>query len=264
MNQNRLRIDALWENDRPAFGGWVTIDSALVLEAMVAAGCDYVGLDCQHTMLDENDAARLLRPLVDTEIATFVRVAANDPARIGLVLDAGADGVIVPMVSTAAEAEAAVAACRYPPHGVRSFGPQHRSLGASPAGIAARARCFVMIETEQGVAELDSICAVEGVAGTYVGPVDLAIGLGLENPFQSPPPAVLTEAIARVAAASRAAGIVGGIHATSAALAATLADRGYRLLSLRADFMQLGDAVRSDLAGARGEQPSPTTERIYR
>jgi 4-hydroxy-2-oxoheptanedioate aldolase len=258
-----LTAHSLWQEDKPAFGGWLTIDSPLILEGLVNAGSDYVGIDCQHTMFDENAAARLLRPLVGTETAVLVRVAANDPARIGLVLDAGADGVIVPMVDTPAEAEAAVSACRYGPRGVRSFGPQHGGLGATPAEIEARAMCFVMIETAGAMEELEGICSVEGVTGTYVGPADLAIALGIENPFASPRPEALDKAIAEVAAASARAGIVPGIHAISAAGAVESAAGGYRLISLRADFIQFADGVKRDLETARGAAAAAASGRLY-
>ena len=114
-----LKTAALWGSDRPAFGGWLTLPSPRVLEELVNARSDYVGIDCQHTMIDENDAAALLRPLVGTETATYIRVTANDPARIGLVLDAGADGVIVPMVNTRDEAVAAVARAATRPAGTK-------------------------------------------------------------------------------------------------------------------------------------------------
>jgi 2-keto-3-deoxy-L-rhamnonate aldolase RhmA len=247
-----LRIDSLWAQERTAFGCWLTVDSFRVVEAMVAAEVDFVGIDCQHTMLDENDAARLLRPLVETEIATFVRVQANEASQIGLCLDAGADGVIVPFVNTAADAQRAVAACRYPPDGVRSFGPQHSDLGRVPATIQSRARCFVMLETAEAVDNLEEICATPGLAGTYLGPVDLAIGLGLQDPFEDPPPSHFVDAVARIRTATVGAGLVPAIHAMSTARAASNAADGFRMVTLRADFLQLTDAVRRDLTEVRG------------
>ena len=144
------------------------------------AGYDYVGFDIQHGYLDDADVALLLRRLEHVPIATAVRLPSADPAPIGRVLDAGADAVIVAMVESAEQAAAAVAATRYAPAGVRSFGPLRASLGLDPAAHEARASVFAMIETAQGLSALDEICAVPGLSGVYVGPADLAISLGHE------------------------------------------------------------------------------------
>ena len=111
-------------------------------------------------------------------IATAVRLPSVDPAPIGRVLDAGADAVIVAMVESPEQAAAAVAATRYAPAGVRSFGPLRASLGLDHTEHEARTSMFAMIETARGLAALDEICAVPGLTGVYVGPADLAISLG--------------------------------------------------------------------------------------
>ena len=111
-------------------------------------------------------------------IATAVRLPSTDPAPIGRVLDAGADAVIIAMVESAEQAAAAVAATRYAPAGVRSFGPLLASLGLDPAALEARVSVFAMVETAQGLSALEEICAVPGLTGVYVGPADLAISLG--------------------------------------------------------------------------------------
>ncbi len=119
----------------------------------------------QHGYLDDADVALLLRRLEHVPIATAVRLPSADPAPIGRVLDAGADAVIVAMVESAEQAAAAVAATRYAPAGVRSFGPLRASLGHDPAALEARASVFAMIETAQGLSALDEICAVDGLTG---------------------------------------------------------------------------------------------------
>ena len=143
-------------------------------------GYDYVGIDTQHSAVSEAQAAVLVRRLVAAPFGVIVRVSKNDPALIGRLLDAGADGIIVPMVSTAEEARAAVSACRYPPDGVRSFGPFRGDLGLDLAALQQRVSLFVMIETSQGLDNVRDICAVPGIEGVYIGPADLSIGLGLD------------------------------------------------------------------------------------
>ena len=118
-----------WASGRAALGGWVSAGGEFSLRAYRRAGYDYVGIDCQHSTLDEADAAVLLQRTSPADPATIVRVSKNDSALIGRLADAGADGIIVPMVSTAQQAREAVAAIRLPAGGLRSFGP----IEAGPA-----------------------------------------------------------------------------------------------------------------------------------
>jgi 4-hydroxy-2-oxoheptanedioate aldolase len=154
------------------------------------------------------------------------------------------------LVDTADQAAAAVAACRYPPDGVRSFGPINASLGLDTAALEARVRCFVMVESAQAIDNLDAICATPGLGGVYVGPGDLSISMGASWLARPRPPEVMA-AIGRVPPACRAAGIVPGMHAGSGALAAELAALGFRLVTLMSDAGLLGSGAARDLAAAR-------------
>ncbi len=244
------RLQAAWDEDRAVFGAWVTSAAEATVEVLARSGYDYVGVDCQHTLLAESDAARLIQPLVTAGVPVAVRVSRNDPALIGRIADAGADVVIVPLVDTPDQAAAAVAACRYPPNGVRSFGPINAALGLDTASLEARVRCFVMIESAQAIDHLGAICATPGLGGVYVGPGDLSISMGTSWLVRPRPPEVL-EAIGRVPAACRAAGIVPGMHAGSGALAAELAAQGFRLVTLMSDAGLLGTGAARDLGAAR-------------
>jgi 2-keto-3-deoxy-L-rhamnonate aldolase RhmA len=239
-----------WEQNEPAFGGWLTSDSESTVELFGRLGYDYVGIDTQHTVLSESQAAVIVRRLVAAPFAVVVRVPSNAPAAIGRVLDAGADGVIVPMVSTVGEAQAAVAACRYPPAGVRSFGPMRADLGLELAQIEARACCFVMIETAEGLANVDEICAVPGLAGVYIGPADLSIGLGL-NPMRAFTTDQLEAPVDTIRSACARNGRVMGAHSLNGADAARWAGRGARLVSLGADSVMLAAIAAQELAAAR-------------
>ena len=172
------RLQETLAANRQVWGGWVVGPTVLGPEEFAGAGYDYVGFDLQHGYLDDAEVALLLRRLEYVPIATAVRLPSTDPAPIGRVLDAGADAVIIAMVESAEQAAAAVAATRYAPDGVRSFGPLRASLGLDPAELEARVSVFAMIETAQGLAAVDEICAVPGLTGVYVGPADLAISLG--------------------------------------------------------------------------------------
>jgi 4-hydroxy-2-oxoheptanedioate aldolase len=242
-----------WEDDTPAFGAWLTSDSESTLELFGRLGYDYVGIDTQHTVLSDAQAAVLVRRLAQAAFAVLVRVPANSAPAIGRVLDAGADGVIVPMVSTEEEARAAVAACRYPPEGVRSFGPMRADLGLELAGIERRASCFVMIETSEGLANVDAICAVPSLAGVYIGPADLSIGLGLD-PMAAFTTDQLRQPVESIRAACASHGVVMGAHSLNGMDAARWAGRGARLVSIGADSVMLATIAARELAVARGQE----------
>ena len=143
---------------------------------------DALCVDMQHGLTDFSDLWPMLQAISQTDTVPVVRVPWNEPAMIMKVLDAGAYGVIVPMVSNRAEAERAVAACRYPPAGMRSNGP-NRVLLYAGADYQKHANdevaCIVMIETPEGIEKLDEIVSTPGVDAAYIGPTDLALALGL-------------------------------------------------------------------------------------
>ena len=236
MSTGRLQ-QALAAKER-IWGGWVVGPTILGPEEFARAGYDYVGFDIQHGYLDDADVALLLRRLEHVPIATAVRVASAAAAPIGRVLDAGADAVIVAMVETAEQAAAAVAATRYAPAGVRSYGPLRASLGADPAEHEARVGVFVMIESGAGLSALDEICAVDGVTGVYVGPADLAISLGVA-PSDAWTAPVVQDAITRIHTTATAAGLVTGIHAGAGKPAKAMAELGFRMLTLASESQAL-------------------------
>ena len=236
MTLSRLQ-DALAAKER-IFGGWVVGPTIIGPEEFAQAGYDYVGFDIQHGYLDDADVALLLRRLEHVPIATAVRLPSADPAPIGRVLDAGVDAVIVAMVESAEQAEAAVAATRYAPGGVRSFGPLRASLGLDPAAHEARASVFAMIETAPGLSALDEICAVPGLSGVYVGPADLAISLG-HKPSEAWTDPEIREAMARIQSAASAAGVVAGIHAGAGKPGKAMSELGFRMITLMSESQAL-------------------------
>lgn len=236
MTHSRLQ-EALAAKER-IFGGWVVGPTIIGPEEYAKAGYDYVGFDLQHGYLDDADVALLLRRLEHVPIATAVRLPSADPAPIGRVLDAGADAVIIAMVESHEQAAAAVAAARYAPAGVRSFGPLRASLGLDPAAHEARTSVFAMIETAKGLAALDEICAVPGLTGVYVGPADLAISLGYRPAEGLATPAVI-DAITRIQSAAAQAGIVGAIHANAGKPGKVMAELGFRMITLASESQAL-------------------------
>ncbi len=232
MTQSRLQ-EALAAREQ-AWGGWVVGPTAIGPEEFAQAGYDYVGFDLQHGFLDDADVALVLRRLEHVPIATAVRLPSTDAAPIGRVLDAGADAVIIAMVESAEQAADAVAATRYAPAGVRSFGPLVPSLGHDPAALESRVSVFAMVETAPGLSAVDEICSVPGLSGVYVGPADLAISLGHGPTEAWTNPAVHT-AMTRIQSAASAAGLVAGIHASTGTNGKTMARLGFRMITLASE-----------------------------
>lgn len=222
----------------PIFGGWVTGPTALGPEEFARAGYDYVGFDAQHGYLDDADIARILRRTEHVPVGTVVRLPNADAAPIGRVLDAGADAVVIAMIESPDQAAAAVAATRYPPRGVRSFGPLRASLGHDPAAHESRVGVFAMIETAAALAGIHEICAVDGLTGIYVGPADLAISLGAGVVGAIRHPDVL-DAIVRIHRAATDAGLVTGIHAGDGKTGHAMAQLGFGMITLAAESQAL-------------------------
>ncbi|QEN13174.1 HpcH/HpaI aldolase family protein [Mycolicibacterium sp. ELW1] len=233
------------------WGGWITGPSFLGPDEFARAGYDYVGFDIQHGYLDDADVAQVLRRMEHVPIATAVRVPSAAAAPIGRVLDAGADAIIVAMVDRPEQAAEAVAATRYAPRGIRSFGPLRASLGIDPVALADRVSVFAMIETAAGLDAVADICAVPGLAGVYVGPADLAISLGDEVVKATSRPKV-RDAIVRVHQAAAAAGIVAGIHAGDGNTGKELAALGFQLITLAPESQALRRGAIAHLAEAEG------------
>ncbi|WEK13453.1 MAG: aldolase/citrate lyase family protein [Candidatus Microbacterium phytovorans] len=238
-----------------ALGYWVVIDSPVSTERLALTGYDYVALDGQHGLLGYSG---LLAGLIAIEAAHgpagVVRVEANNATPIGRALDAGAAAVIVPLVNTPEDAAAAVAATRYPPAGIRSYGPMRSGLriGPTPAEADRSVLVFAMIETPQGLANVEAIAAVPGLDGLYVGPSDLTLALGGTTSTDTSVASAFDDALARVLDACATNGIIPGIHSASGDIARERLDAGFRFVSIASDLTHLEAAARSHLSVARG------------
>ncbi len=222
--------------------------SALAAEVMGQAGFDFVCVDLQHGLGDLGDAGPLLQAISITGADPLVRVPGNEPWLIMRALDLGACGVVVPLVGSAEEAARAAGACRYPPAGIRSWGPVRVS---STKALDVRARnlhvlCLPMIETPEGVANLEAICSVPGVDGIYVGPSDLALSHGLA------PGPELDELLGKIVATARKCDIPAGIHVRTGSAGRERAEAGFLLVGVANDRELLWRACLRELAAARG------------
>jgi 4-hydroxy-2-oxoheptanedioate aldolase len=237
-------------------GGWAAIPSPYATEIYAAQGWDYVTLDMQHGALDLNDVVPMLQAInAGSDATALVRVPWNDPAHIMRVLDAGAYGVVCPMINTKADAEALVRSGRYPPLGERSFGP-FRAAQYGGADYWQHANdevlLFAMIETRQAVENLSEILSVKGLNGVYIGPSDLSLSLGKPPTLDPTDPSVL-EAMAVILKTTRERGLIAGVHTDGPKTAAKRFAEGFHYCTLLNDSRALAVAAANLVREARGE-----------
>lgn len=240
------RLRRLWAADRPAFGVWSSLVDPAVAELVAGTDFDYVAVDLQHGLATFTELPAMLQAMRAAGRAPLVRVPWNDASLIMRALDTGAAGVIVPMVESGEQAAAAASACRFPPHGTRSWGPMWgdvRDDGAlPPAEQDTNVLCIVMVETQAGVDAIDEIVRTPGVDAVYIGPNDLALGTGYgRHTYRDSPP--VADLIQRLTDACRDAGLACGLHCSDTEMALDWARRGMRMLTAAADTTLLRRAA---------------------
>jgi 4-hydroxy-2-oxoheptanedioate aldolase len=236
-------------------GYWVVLDSPVSTERVARLGYDYVALDAQHGLMGYSGWLHGLMAIDAAGAAGIVRVPSNNAAFIGQALDAGAAGVIVPLVNNAEEAAAAVRAVRYPPHGMRSYGPIRSALriGPVPAEADATVLCLAMIETPEGLANVKEICAVPGIDGVYIGPSDLCLAVGGKFPNDPDVAEDFNAAVVAIREAAQSAGVIAAIHTASGEIASKRIAEGFTFVTVASDLTHLEIAAANHLATARGE-----------
>jgi 4-hydroxy-2-oxoheptanedioate aldolase len=198
------------------------------------SGFDWVCVDMQHGLIDYQVGLTMLQAISNGESVPIVRVPWNEPGIIMKSLDAGAYGVIVPMVNDRAQAEAAVAACRYAPAGMRSYGPTRAALVAGRDYYPKandEVLCIVMIETREAIENVDDILSVPGVDVAYVGPSDLGVSLGVGPGYDNPAPE-FASAIDTLLAACERHRVVPGVHAGLPEVALKRIEQGFRFVEM--------------------------------
>lgn len=254
-NPVRRALDA----DAPVVSGWLTVGHPLLAEALAHAGFDAVTVDAQHGAVDDGELLGLLQAVSTTAAVPLVRVAWNEPARVMKALDLGAFGVIAPMIEGPQDVQRLVRACRYPPAGMRSYGPTRAKFYGGP-DYAAHANdavlAIAMIETRGALESLDAILAVPGLDMVFVGPADLSQALG--GPpgadFEDGP---VAEALDRVLARSREHGVAAGVFCRSADYARRMLQRGFRFVTVDSDLGYVSRGAAGALRVARGEGDGP-------
>jgi 4-hydroxy-2-oxoheptanedioate aldolase len=254
----------LWRSGATTLGGWLSVPSTVTAEAVARSGLDYVCIDTQHGAVEYSDAVPMIQAILLGGSRPIVRVPWNEPGIIGKMLDAGAQGVVVPMVNSVEEAEAVVRACRYAPDGARSFGPTmaaQRVEGDYVAWAREHVAVIPMIETTQAVAALDDILAVEGIDAVYVGPADLSLTLGLPPGNNDDEPTFMT-ALGDVASACARAGVVAGIHSTGA-LTPKRVESGFRMVTVTADIVAIRIGLAQEMYKARVGETGGGADALY-
>lgn len=235
------RVKELWAARKPVINGWCNLPGAFSAELMANMGWDSVTIDTQHGLIGYSEMVAMLQAVSTTAATPLVRVSWNHPGELMKALDAGAYGVICPMINDAAEAAAFVQACRYPPSGFRSFGPIRAGVYAGPDYFAhanEEILTFAMIETAAGLENAEAICATPGLSGVYIGPSDLSLGIG-GSPGQDQSEPKLMAAFDRIIAACRASNIRVGVHTSSLAYAKQMVEKGFDLVTSGGDVRYL-------------------------
>jgi 4-hydroxy-2-oxoheptanedioate aldolase len=256
----------LWDRGGVTVGGWCTMPSAFSAELMARCGFDWLCIDTQHGLIGYDQMSVMLQAVAITGTPAFVRVPWNQPDHLMKALDAGAQGVIVPMINSADDARSAVGACRYPPDGYRSWGPIRASLGVtgySPKSANREVVVAVMIETGAGLEAADEILAVPGIDAVYVGPNDLAVTHGLEPAADAREPERARLIEAALAACQRH-GVVAGVHCASVEIARHWREKGFRMLNVTSDAVFMRQQATTVVRALRDEQQvSPSAASGY-
>ncbi|MBV9863546.1 MAG: 2,4-dihydroxyhept-2-ene-1,7-dioic acid aldolase [Alphaproteobacteria bacterium] len=249
-----------WQQGRPVINSWLGIPSSFSAEAMASLGWDSLVVDMQHGMIDYQMMVTMLQGISTTNVTPLVRVPWNDPAHIQKALDAGAYGIICPMINNRAEAEKFVGSCRYAPLGYRSSGPIRASLyGGSDYHMKANdiVLAFGMIETQEALDNLDDILSVKGLDAIYVGPSDLSISLGY-NPGGDKPDEWMMTALNKILDACKRHKVQPGIHCGAPSYAKKMIERGFTFVTVGGDnrFMTMGGTQALQEMRQGGAKPS--------
>ncbi len=269
MHRNALK--ALWAADRPALNGWCSIGNPFTAEIMAAQGYDSVTIDMQHGALDYAAVLPMMQAMKASGAVLMARAPWLDAGAIMKLLDAGAQGIICPMINNRAEAEEFVSYMRYPPLGRRSFGPTRAAFampGYTVGSTNAEVLALAMIETADGVENLDAIAATPGLDGIYVGPADLTLGTqnGRLAPGMDREEPEMIAIIRRIAEVCRANGIVACLHCGTPEYAAKAISWGYMLTTVGGDVGHLARAAGASVAAwraATGRDGAESNEGAY-
>jgi 4-hydroxy-2-oxoheptanedioate aldolase len=248
------KLKQIWQSGGTALNSWLHIPNGFSAELVAKAGWDSVTVDLQHGVQDYMSLVHCFQAMQPHPIVPLARVPSNEIGIIGKVMDAGAYGVICPMVNTAEQARAFISACKYPPQGIRSNGPVRAGIYGASTGYQQTANeevlCIPMIETVEALANLESILDVPGIDAIYIGPTDLAFSLGLP-PKMDHENAQVFEIYERIIAATRKRNIAACLHCMEPAYAKRMVAMGFRLVTVGWDSLYVANGARAAVTAMR-------------
>ncbi|MBM85722.1 MAG: 2,4-dihydroxyhept-2-ene-1,7-dioic acid aldolase [Rhodospirillaceae bacterium] len=248
--KNRLR--ETWAAGKPALNGWLGIPSTFSAEIMSKQDFDSITIDLQHGLNDYAGAVQMMQAMSASDATMMCRVPWLEAGIIMKLLDAGALGIICPMINSREEAERFVGATLYDPDGYRSSGPVRAGVIYPDYHNQANKQVLslAMIETQRAVERADEICSTPGLTGIYVGPSDLAITYG-EDPGLDRKPGVVCDAIQHVLKCAKDAGIKAGLHCMAPSYIKQMYETGFNFASLSNDVRLLTQIVSGQVAEVR-------------
>ena len=259
MRKNRLK--EIFKSGKSAVNGWLQIPNSFTAELMANQNWDSLTLDMQHGVIDYPNAVGMLQAISTTKVVPLARVNWNEPGQIMKILDAGAYGIICPMISNKNQAKSFVQACMYPPEGYRSYGPIRGLVYGGP-DYADEANSeilkFAMIETKESLENLDEIMKTSGLDGIYIGPADLSLALGQKPSFDKPEGDPVYDVIMKILEHAKKNKIIAGIQNGQPEYAEKMIKKGFQLVTIGSDQRYMTAASKSALSKLKKDQKKDT------
>ena len=261
MRKNKLK--EIFQSGKYAVNGWLQIPNSFTAELMANQNWDSLTLDMQHGVIDYPNAIGMLQAISTTKVVPMARVNWNEPGQIMKILDAGAYGIICPMVSNKVEAENFVKACMYPPDGYRSYGPIRGLVYGGP-DYADQANNeilkFAMIETKESLDNLDEIMKTPHLDGIYIGPADLSLAIGQRPSFDKPEGDPVYDVIMKVLEHAKKNNIIAGIQNGQPEYADKMIKKGFQLVTIGSDQRYMTAASKSALSKLKKDQKKDSSK----
>ena len=259
MRKNKLK--EIFKSGKSAVNGWLQIPNSFTAELMANQNWDSLTLDMQHGIIDYPNAVGMLHAISTTKVVPMARVNWNEPGQIMKILDAGAYGIICPMVSNKIEAENFVKACMYPPDGYRSYGPIRGLVYGGP-DYAEEANNeilkFAMIETKESLENLDEIMKTPGLDGIYIGPADLSLAIGQKPSFDKLEGDPVYDVIMKILDHEKKNKLIAGIQNGQPEYAEKMIKKGFQLVTIGSDQRYMTAASKAALSKLKKDQDKDT------
>ncbi len=250
------KVKQAWAEGRAVINGWLAIPDGFAAETMAQAGWDSLTVDLQHGVQDYLSMVRCFQAIQSHPVLPMVRVPWNEPGIVGKVLDAGAYGVICPMINTAEEARKFISYCKYPPMGARSNGPIRAAIYGTAGSYQSTANdeilCLPMIETQEAVDNLGAILDVPGIDAVYIGPSDLGFSMGLVPKLDRDEPQIM-KIYETILAETKKRGQKACVHCMAPDYARKMIEMGFSLVTLGNDSGIMLTAAQAAVAAARAK-----------